>query len=207
MRRCNTDNTDSCRNDCTAGNVPGRIGAGAISALVIDPQTPTTLYVRAHCGGVLKSVDGGATWSAPGSGRQPPYSGSDYFAGTLDIDPAMPSTLYAGVLAYAPVSKSTDGGGSWEVASTGLPPTISPCSSPGCAGALAIDPQIPSTLYAGGLGFSGVFKSTDGASSWVSTGFQVGTVISDLVIDPLTPSTPPERQQQPVARYPPRSGG
>jgi hypothetical protein len=52
---------------------------------------------------------------------------------------------------------------------------------------LAIDPTTPTTLYAG-TAFSGLFKSTDGGSTWraVNTGLPTGSI---LVIDPLTPTT------------------
>ena len=43
--------------------VPGEIGGGPVTALAIDPQTPTTLYAGTQCSGVIKSVDGGETWS------------------------------------------------------------------------------------------------------------------------------------------------
>lgn len=52
---------------------------------------------------------------------------------------------------------------------------------------LAIDPVTPSTLYA--AGHSGVFKSTNGGSSWspVNAGLG-GTSVNTLAIDPATPS-------------------
>src|SRR5437899_12898451 len=39
-------------------------GSGSITALVIDPKTPTTLYALTCDRGVFTSIDGGATWSA-----------------------------------------------------------------------------------------------------------------------------------------------
>ncbi len=65
----------------------------------------------------------------------------------LAIDPATPSTLYAGTFGGG-VFKSTDSGGSWSAVNTGLTNTS--------VRALAIDPATPSTLYAGTLG-GGVF--------------------------------------------------
>jgi hypothetical protein len=99
----------------------------------------------------------------------------------LAIDPATPTTLYAGVDAYGGgnkgVFKSTDGGTSWV--NTG-PDT-------GCVQALAIDPTMPTTLYAGTL-LDGVFKSTDGGASWTNTGSLLGAV-KTLMIDPSTSTT------------------
>jgi hypothetical protein len=34
----------------------------------VDPRVPTALYAVIHCAGVIKSVDGGATWSVINSG-------------------------------------------------------------------------------------------------------------------------------------------
>jgi PKD repeat protein len=81
------------------------------------------------------------------------------------------------------VFKSTNGGGSWNAANTGLPDTD--------VLALAIDPQTPATLYAG-LFYSGVYKSTNGGGNWVSinTGLSLyNPRVAALVIDPLTPTT------------------
>ena len=57
--------------------------------------------------------------------------------------------------------------------------------------ALAIDPQTPSTVYAGTGG--GVFKSTNGGASWsvINSGptFAYYNPVQALAIDPQTPST------------------
>ena len=58
----------------------------------------------------------------------------------LAIDPTTPATLYAGTSGDG-VFKSTDSGGTWAAANTGLT-TLH-------VNALAIDPATPATLYAG----------------------------------------------------------
>src|SRR3989442_1489791 len=87
----------------------------------------------------------------------------------LAVDPVTPATLYAGT-GGGGVFKSTDGGGGWTAANTGLC-NCGPDPDYSYVPALAIDPQTPTTLYAGTSG-SGVFKSTDGGASWsaVNTG-------------------------------------
>ena len=63
------------------------------------------------------------------------------------------------------VFKSTDGGGTWSWN-----------IDPGSVTALAIDPQTPTTVYAGGSGVcgmygcdqGGVFKSTKSGVSWTA---------------------------------------
>src|SRR5262249_16041709 len=111
------------------------------------------------------------------------------------IDPLTPATLYVGTRGTqgscclgggcgGPVLKSTDGGSSWTEVNVHT-------RSSGHINALAIGPSPPTTLYAGtccgGLGCNpGVFKSTDGGSSW-STVLPSRRVYS-LAIDPTTPT-------------------
>jgi hypothetical protein len=82
------------------------------------------------------TVDGGANWN-PGTGL--PNSPVNVVA----IDPANPSTIYAGLgscsMKATGVFKSTDGGNSWR--SSGL--------RGGIIQAIAIDPKQASTVYAG----------------------------------------------------------
>ncbi len=55
--------------------------------------------------------------------------------------------------------------------------------------ALAINPQTPDTLYAGTSG--GVFKSTDGGTSWTArnTGLNYSGTVLALAINPQSPET------------------
>lgn len=154
-----------------AGGDPDGVFAYSVYALAIDPAT---LYACVGYGrGILKSTDGGTTWSASGLPSC-----------VLAFDPATPATLYAG---GGGVFKSTDGGTTWSA--SGLPNAV--------VSALAIDPSAPATLYAGGaLPYGGngvVFKSTDGAMSWqaINAGLPPNSnanVIA-LAIDPTTPTT------------------
>jgi hypothetical protein len=104
----------------------------------------------------------------------------------LIIDPLHPGTLYRGSNATIGmgVYKTLPGGRLWRPASVGIP-------SPEVV-ALAIDPLDPTTLYAGTLE-TGVFKSSDGALTWMAAndGLPIdGTaMLRRLVIDPSTPST------------------
>ena len=68
-------------------------------------------------------------------------------------------------------------------AQTGGPPG-------GAVRALAIDPSTPTTVYAGVYYGGGVFKSTNGGTSWtaVNSGLP-NTYINTLAIDPFTPAT------------------
>jgi uncharacterized repeat protein (TIGR01451 family) len=116
-----------------------------VTALVIDPLTPTTLYVGMReanpAGTFLKSTDGGASWSELNVGfpdRLPPHT-----VIALAIDPLTPTTLYAATNARGSSSglyKSLDGGLSWRQISY-LGPFFHFLD-------LAIDPLTPTTVYA-----------------------------------------------------------
>ena len=110
-----------------AKNVTARFGAAlALSALV-------------WLGGLRTAEAGVDVWTTTG-----PEGGT---IRALAIDP--PATLSMAVQGdrvYSDLYKSTDGGGSWQAIARGLPRNY---------GALAIDPQTPTRLYAGTL--AGVF--------------------------------------------------
>ena len=110
---------------------------GRLQALAIDPTTPGTLYAGTF-GGLFKSTDSGATWSAINNGL------TSTSVPALAIDPITPSTLYAGTDGDEGVFKSSDSGATWSAINNGLTNTFVP--------ALAIDPITPSTLYAGTFG-------------------------------------------------------
>jgi hypothetical protein len=152
--------------------LPAYSAQATIYALAIDPLTPTTLYASDGLR-ILKSTDGGATWS---------LSTSSYAAGGyqgLAIHPLTPTTLYA----FG--GKTTDGGATWTA--TGPPPFS--------VSAVVVDPLTPTTVYAMGyvcgIDDAGwcydaeMVKSTDGGTSWFGTGL----VARQLTIDPVTPTT------------------
>jgi photosystem II stability/assembly factor-like uncharacterized protein len=158
---------------------------GNIHALVIDPLTPTTLYIGTFGHGVFKSTDGGLTWSAASAGLTFDHM---LTIRVLAIDPETPTTLYAGT--YGGIYKSLDGGDNWSALTDGLPTTSYSVSSISVS-SLVIDPANSSTLYMG-TSADGIFKSTDGGSSWsaLKTNVRIDSnYITSLVIDPLTTTT------------------
>jgi photosystem II stability/assembly factor-like uncharacterized protein len=129
--------------------------------------------------GLLKTTDGGANWSEPNSGLPASFRLSQ-----VAIDPQNANTIYVGILPSAwmngrpldgGVFKSTDGGATWS--SLTLDGTTGPAIG-AFTGTLSVDPQNPSTLFAGGSLSSGpqsnpwgLFESTDGGSTWTHTSF------------------------------------
>jgi photosystem II stability/assembly factor-like uncharacterized protein len=99
-----------------------------ITAIALDPEDPSTLFVAATGGGgVLESTDGGTSWTPASSGlptarikRGTGKSITEIFAvSVLAIDPAHPATLYAAVSDHG-VFRSTDAGRSWHPFNAGL---------------------------------------------------------------------------------------
>ena len=124
---------------------PGRmtgLSKTQVQTLAIDPNTPTTVYAGTHDGGVFKSIDSGATWTATNTGLP-----SIFWVNSLAIDPITPTIVYAGTW-WGGVFKSTDGGAHWT-ANYDYDNFVS---------TLAIDPKNPAIVYAGRD--TGVFKST-----------------------------------------------
>ncbi|PYS82828.1 MAG: glycoside hydrolase [Acidobacteria bacterium] len=155
---------------------------GSIGALAVAPSAPDTIYVGSGEGlqrpdlstgdGIYKSTDGGKTWEHLGlrDGQQ---------IGAIIVDPKNPERLFVAVLGhpYGPnaergVFRSTDGGRTFEK-------VLYKDENTGAI-ALAFDPKNSRTIYATlwaarqgpwenggwqGPG-SGLFKSTDGGSTW-----------------------------------------
>ena len=164
------------------------ITAVFVTALAVDPQTPTTVYAGTSgfdVWGVFKSIDGGIHWTPSNAGFPPAHAISSTVT-TLVVVPQSPATLYAGTAVG--VFKSTDAGASWTAVDTGL--------SDLWVSALAADPQTPSTLYA--ATGAGVFKSTDGGAHWTHSDNGLPHVfiagqplpgVASLTVDPHEPAT------------------
>lgn len=149
-----------------------------ISKIVVHPKDSNTIWVASQGPlwnkggqrGLYKSTDSGATWKRT--------LGNDEWTGVTDIvvDPRNPEQMYAAtwdrhrtVAAYmgggpgSGLHRSSDGGETWELLTSGLPE-----SNMGKIG-LAISPQQPDVLYAAielDRRTGGVFRSADRGSTW-----------------------------------------
>ena len=155
---------------------------GSIGSLAVAPSNPNILYVGSGEGlqrpdlsvgdGIYKSTDGGKTWKHMGlsDGQQIP---------TIQVDPKDPDRVFVAILGHPyganaerGVFRSTDGGKSWQK-------VLYKDENTGAI-ALEFDPANSQTIYAAlwsarqgpwengawqGSG-SGLFKSTDGGTTW-----------------------------------------
>jgi photosystem II stability/assembly factor-like uncharacterized protein len=148
--------------------------------LATDPNDSSILYIQ-KSQDLFRSTDGGQSWNPLnarfyGSGSATPLPSRQIQ--TLAIDPAQPSTMYAGPGLW----KTTDGGATWHVVST----------TPGSYFNLVAFDAATSTLYASGdLGPSQdpasgpLFESTDDGATWVPIGRGFpNSATANFVFDP-----------------------
>jgi photosystem II stability/assembly factor-like uncharacterized protein len=155
---------------------------GSIGALAVAPSNPDVIYVGSGEGlqrpdlstgdGVYKSIDGGKTWKNTGlrDGQQ---------ISAVIVDPKNPDRAFVAVLGHPyganaerGVFRTTNGGTTWEK-------VLYKDENTGAV-ALAFDPSDPTTVYAVLWAArqgpwengewqgpnSGLFKSTDGGTTW-----------------------------------------
>lgn len=139
-----------------------------VSALVVDPRQPTTLYALKGLEGVAKSTDRGATWNLVWTGP----AGFPYLR-ELAVDPAS-GTVYA--IDYDKgLFRSRDGGATWSQVLNRY-------------GLSDLDVDARGRAYVVGRS-GGVYHSEDGGSSWALSGQQgmreLGFV--QVAVDPHTP--------------------
>ena len=112
-------------------------------SLTVDPTRAGTVWAVGERG-LRVTRDGGATWRVAGL---PPARN----LGSVIVDPRRPGTGYISAWKKG-VFRTSDGGRTWRPFGAGL------------TGLLAIDPQVPATVYAGD-GF-GVVRTTDAGRTW-----------------------------------------
>ena len=143
---------------------PGNVG-GRTRTLVINPQDPDIMYAGGVAGGVWKSTDAGASWTALDD------SMLNLAVCSLAMDPANPDVLYAGTgegffngdrVRGLGVFKTVDAGATW----TQLPATVGGTYPEGFyyVNDIVISPNDSNRVYA--ATWYGVFRSLDAGVSW-----------------------------------------
>jgi hypothetical protein len=160
-----------------------------VVAVIVDPRDPRVIYVATNNYGVVKSIDGGGSWTPVNEGLprlgfdgQPAVDGPFIPAFTLTIDPHDPDTLYTSVLGQGSccpdlvggnLFTSHDGGATWTGSTSGLADLN--------VLAVAVDPVALGVLYAGTT--NGVFRSGDGGVSWTPLGTGLPLHVTALSVD------------------------
>jgi photosystem II stability/assembly factor-like uncharacterized protein len=163
-----------------------------VSSIAIDPVDPQTIYVGSgdfhgssgYSLGVMKSTDGGATWTNQGNAQFGNYAVSQVL-----VDPEDPQivtvTTGRGAGYNGKVYRSTDGGTSWNVAVN--------VSAPWSDCGFGIPSASVRTYYAvAGGGGGRLYRSADGGVTWTAMAAPSGATLSDTLdvaaskVDPAT---------------------
>jgi photosystem II stability/assembly factor-like uncharacterized protein len=135
--------------------------SSVVNQFVFDPYDSNHLFVATTMG-IFETKTGGGSWSKRMEGMK-----EVLMVVTLGMDPTRPAILYAGT--SGGVYKTVNEGGHWEKVNNGLvPPDMIKSSRALNVTSIHVDPFEPDTVYAATL--SGLFKTTDGATSWVRIG-------------------------------------
>ena len=155
-----------------------------MTTLAIDPQFPATVYSGTMGDAVYKSPDGGQQWLPHNVGLKEHVSYVNQFA----FHSQDSQTIFAATTVGAFLTRN--GGRTWEERMAGMKEVHIVVT-------LAMTPRNPEVIYAGMSG--GVYKSTDGATSWrkVNDGLIPAEVldaapslgVNTLVEGPVVPDT------------------
>jgi photosystem II stability/assembly factor-like uncharacterized protein len=147
--------------------------SGAVEAVVLDPVDSDVVYAAAGKLGVLRSEDGGGSWTTFTTG----LTSLDLSA--LVLDPEHPTTLYVAT-ADDGVFKSIYRGEAWFAVDDGLEHRA--------VRALALAPGTH-VLYAGTVG-GGIFRTRAGEDRWERAFVGLDhRVVWTLALDPRDPTT------------------
>ncbi|HEY0782548.1 MAG TPA: hypothetical protein VGE98_08845 [Thermoanaerobaculia bacterium] len=143
-------------------------GAGFVNALAVAAGPTGATYAATADGGVFRSVDHGATWSAANQGL------ADLAVQDLRADPADPAVLFAAT--QSGLYETTDGAASWRQVLAGNVMNV------------AIAASAPRLVYAAFQEFTSfvrVVKSSDGGATWQDAlGPLYGQFTYGLEVDP-----------------------
>ena len=149
-------------------------GMGRVNAIAFNGTDVTNMYIGTPGGGIWKTTDGGATWSAKGD-TFPNMGVSD-----IVINPTNTSILYAATGDYDGVQnrsigvlKSTDTGENWSI--TGLRFAL---SDNNIISKLLIDPNNVNTVFA--TTKNSIKRTTDAGATWTDVFTENNALFNDI---------------------------
>jgi photosystem II stability/assembly factor-like uncharacterized protein len=183
-------NADAAYAHLTFRSIGPAVGGGRVPAVAGTAADPKLYYIGAAGGGVWKTVNGGATWTAVFE-KEPVAA-----IGAVTIDPTNENVVWVGTGEANPrndvtfgdgVYKTTDGGKTWT--NLGLRHTWS-------ISRILVDPNDSNHVIVGAFGdpfrdsdARGVYVTNDGGKTWSKTlyvGPQTGA--AELAMDPNNPN-------------------
>jgi len=178
-----------------ARSIGPAIMGGRVSAIALDPDDIYTYYVGLGTGGVMKTTNDGATFSAIfekepvaaiGAIAVAPSNAKHVWVGTGEANDRNSSSWGNGVY------HSTDGGSTWTNVGLKESKTIA---------RIAVHPKDTNTVYAAAMGDlwnpspeRGLYKTVDGGKTWKTVltgpkGYENKVGCGDVVLDPSDSST------------------
>jgi uncharacterized repeat protein (TIGR01451 family) len=161
-------------------------GAYPPDAIAIDRTNTQVLTVASQTAGILRSVDGGATWVPRNTGL--PVEGVSVRTINIFVDPANSQRLYTLLLPSSTLYQSMDAGLNWAQAGSGSPGGSTGVPANEYVYCVAFDPLDSNRVYLGAG--AGVYRSLDGGNTWALMTVPLGTLaVRSILIDPVAPGT------------------
>jgi hypothetical protein len=156
-----------------------------VTGIAVDPSRPSDIYACVEVGGLLRSVDGGASWRCVTDGLYVVDDAVDLHR--VAVSPGHSGTV--NIIGRIGLFRSPDRGGRWRH----LPVPSLTEHQPYCRD-LMVAPDDPDTLYVAiGSAFDGdcgaLFQSRDDGGSWrrLELGVVPGSTVFSLAIDRRRP--------------------
>src|SRR3984885_9834341 len=146
----------------------GPFRGGRVVAVAGFPGSSTTFYFGSVDGGIWQTTDAGTVW-------KPIFDGQAIASiGALAVAPSDPKVIYAGTGESEIRSNLSSGDGVYKSRDRGQTWTNVGLRDCRQISRIVVDPQNANIVYVGALGHAygpnqerGVYKSTDGGTSWV----------------------------------------
>jgi photosystem II stability/assembly factor-like uncharacterized protein len=165
-----------------------------VYSIAVNPSDPGMMYVLGRTA-VMKSADGGASWSRTELGSHRYGENGEIAIHPLNSNLVMATGFYSynaqtsGETCVA-FFKSTDAGGSWSLV------PVNPVRYEGRGLGLAVNPFDVNEAYIGGyeidpfLGVSGkIYKTVDGGSNWMDVSVPgIYYAVESIILDPGNPA-------------------